>query len=94
MARKSRYDQLIDAIDLARKPAPLGPPPPKRMPTEIAAAPVYNANWTKAFEEDITSIHPGAWKGEWKGTVANSFGRNQRTVDVWYNPTRQCWQYV
>jgi len=93
MARKSRYDQLIAAIDQARKPAPLGPPPPRRMPSEATGA-VYNANWTRAFEEDITNIRPGSWEGEWTGTVANSFGRNGQTVTVWYNRARQCWQYA
>jgi hypothetical protein len=94
MARKSRYNQLVAAIDQARKPAPLGPPPPKGGWPEAVTAPVYNANWTKAFEEDITGIHPnGAWKDEWKGTVVNSFGRNGQNVTVWYNRTRQCWEY-
>ncbi len=94
MARKSRYDQLIANIDRARRPTPLGPPAPRNMPKAVTA-PVYNANWTRAFEENITNIHPnGTWKGEWKGTVVNSFGRNGRTMQVSYNPFRQCWEYV
>src|SRR5579859_5308244 len=93
MARKSRYDQLIANIDRARRPTPLGPPAPRNMPKAVTA-PVYNANYTRAFEEHVTSIHPGTWKGTWKGTVTNSLGRNGRTVNVWYNSTRQCWQYV
>lgn len=94
MARKSSYDQLLAAIDKARRPAPLGPPPPRKMPDALTAEPVYNANWTRAFEEDITAIHAGSWKGEWTGTVHNSFGRNGRTMLVCYNPTRQAWQYA
>jgi hypothetical protein len=93
MTHKSHYNQLIAAIDQARKPTPLGPPTPRNMPRSLIA-PVYNANWTRAFEENITDIHPGTRKGQWKGTVTNSLGRNGRTLKVWFNQTRRCWQYV
>lgn len=92
MARKSRYDQLLAAIDQARKPAPLDDPLPKQMPKEMTRA-VYNANFTRCFEETISAIHPGANKGQWRGTVVDSLGR-RGTVQVWWNSTRQCWQYA
>lgn len=93
MARQSGYDQLLAAIDKARKPAPLDDPLPRRMPSHMNRRPVFNANGTRSFEEDITDIHPGAWKGEWEGTVRDSLGRNG-TVKVWYNPSLGCWQYL
>jgi hypothetical protein len=92
MARKSRYDQLLAAIDRARKPAPLDDPLPKRMPSHMTR-PVFNANWTRCFEEDITNIYPGPNQGQWRGTVVESLGR-KGTVQVWWNSTRQCWQYA
>jgi hypothetical protein len=92
MARKSRYDQLLAAIDQARKPTPLDDPLPKRMPSEMVRS-VYNANCTRSFEESITSIRPGSNQGQWRGTVVDSLGR-RGTVQVWWNSARQCWQYV
>ena len=58
---------------------------------EIAA--VYNRNHTKAFEELITNIHING--GEQKvGTVENSFGRNGKTVQVYFNTCHKVWDYV
>jgi len=56
-------------------------------------APVWNKNHTKAFEETITNIHTNTG-GQRVGTVENSFGRNGRTVAVFFNSAHQVWDYV
>lgn len=92
MGRMSSYDKLLKAIDEARRPAPLDDPLPRKMPAHMTR-PVFNANCTRSFEEDITGIHPGPNKGQWHGTVEEGLGR-RGTVRVWWNSTRQCWQYA
>jgi hypothetical protein len=57
---------------------------------EIAA--VYNANHSKAWEEEITDIHHDS-SGNVVGVVEQSFGRSGKAMNVVQNLYHKTWQY-